>query len=360
VNTSKTMILEKANVESFFDSVGQEMQLVAPTVTSLGDAAFDVVKSASQIAWDYGHALYPPKEFFLPLCADMFRYRNGEQLRLQNRLDRAERALIGVRSCDVEANRRQERFFGHPIEDPYFKARSENTVMFSLVCNKPPKKECFCICCDAGPYLDGGFDVQLTDLGDRFLYEIGSDKGVKVTAPRMNMLSEASPEDLEARRRIELEADSLFDTVGYIAKAINFISENEVPPQVWEELGAECFGCGSCTHLCPVCTCFTVEDTERPDGWVSRCRIWDSCQYSGFTQEASGHNPRATYGDRVKRRLFHKASYQYVMRDGWHGCVGCGRCVTSCLADLGLPSVIKRIRRAMHDYLEPRETPAEV
>jgi len=221
------------------------------------------------------------------------------------------------------------------------------------VCNRPPKKECFCICCDSGPYLDVGFDVQLTDLGDRFLYEIGSEKGTKVTDPRGYLLTKAQPADVDERSRIELQADSLFETTAYFAKAINFITADLVPNEVWEKLGSTCFRCGACTNLCPVCTCFTVDDLACADGSHTRCRSWDSCQFSGFMREASGHNPRPTFGGRVQRRLYHKASYQYVTRDGQHGCVGCGRCTSACLTDLGVPTVLDKIRKLMDEHLQP-------
>jgi len=336
------------------------MRLIAPKRLFGGDVMFDVIESPKDIVWDYGHDVYPPKRFVLPQYEDMLRYKTGKSIHVEAGIEAPMQAIVGIRSCDVSAIRFQERFFSNQIVDPYFKARLDNTVLFSLACSKPPKKECFCMCCDAGPYLDSGFDVQLTDLGDRFLVEIGTEKGGEACAPGAYMLGKAQPKDFAERRQIELQADSLFETQAYIAKAINFISSDEVPDEVWEEIAATCFRCGACTNLCPVCTCYTVDDTKLADGSYVRWRSWDSCQFAGFTREASGHNPRPTPGSRITRRFYHKASYQYVMRDGRHGCVGCGRCVTACLAKLGLPNVIKRIRQAMPKYLEPQEKAAEV
>ena len=352
-------ILKKSDAPMFFASVARERRLIAPKAHFGGDIMFDEVASPGEIVWEYTHDVYPPKRFVLPHFEDMFRYETGEAFRIEDVAEAQPQAIVGIRSCDVKAIRAQENFFGGEIVDPYFKARSDNTVLFSLVCNKPVKKECFCICCDAGPWLDSDFDVQLTDLGDRFLFEIGSEKGQKASSAGAHMLSPAGDEDLDERKRIELQADSLFETTAYLAKAINFITSDEVPDQVWEELGATCFRCAACTNLCPVCTCFTVDDRPEGDASFVRCRSWDSCQYAGFTREASGHNPRATFGSRVKRRFFHKASYQYVTRDGRHGCVGCGRCVSACLTQLDLPTVVKHIRRAMHEYLQPQEQKAE-
>lgn len=344
----------KSDLLMFLAVASHERQLIAPRRLFGGDVMFDVIESPKDIAWDYGHDIYPPKRFVFPHYEDMLRYSMGDGVHIEKCPDPPKQLIVGIRSCDVAAIRQQQRFFGSQIDDPYFRRRLDNTVLVSIVCNKPARKECFCICCDSGPYLESGFDVQLTDLGDRYLYEIGSEKGEQISQPGLFMLKPAEAKDISERRRLELQADSLFQTEAYFAKALMFISENEVPDQVWEELGSSCFRCGACTNLCPVCTCFTVEDRREEDGCFTRCRSWDSCQLAGFTREASGHNPRPTHGSRVQRRFYHKASYQYVQRDGKHGCVGCGRCVSACLTKLDVPTVLKRIRRAMHDYLEPQ------
>jgi ferredoxin len=349
----ETYILRKADVPGFFESLGAKMRLIAPQKLFGADAMFGVIQSPGEIVWDYGHDLYPPKRFLLPHFEEMFRYGGPPAGMIKDLLDIEDQAIIGIRSCDVKAIRFQERFYQQPIVDPHYMARSEKTVLFSLVCNRPPKRECFCICCDAGPYLYDGYDVQLTDLGDRFLYEIGSEKGEKATALGEHFLTHASGSDVEKRRRIEQQADSLFETIAYVAKAINFLSTNEAPDEVLEKLGSTCFRCGACTNLCPICTCYTMDDRAAPDGSFVRCRSWDSCQYSGFTREASGHNPRPTFGSRLSRRLYHKMSYPYIVRDGTHGCAGCGRCISACLTDLGVPSVVKRMRRAIYKELHP-------
>ena len=181
-------ILKKSGLTMFFASIAYEMQLVAPKKLFGGDTAFDVIESPKDIAWDYGHDVYPPKRFLLPHYEDMFRYRTDGNVTIENLGEAPKQAIVGIRSCDVKAIRFQEKFFAAEIVDPYYKARADNTVLFSLVCNKPPRAECFCVCCDAGPYLEADYDVQLTDLGDRLLYEVGSEKGDKATQAGAYML----------------------------------------------------------------------------------------------------------------------------------------------------------------------------
>ncbi|MDI6827670.1 MAG: hypothetical protein QME62_04195, partial [Armatimonadota bacterium] len=157
-------ILKKSDAPAFFASLASEMQLIGPKQLFEGDVTFDAIQSPKEIFWNYGHVLYPPKRFLLPQYEDMFRYSCNGKVEIEVIGKPQPRAIIGIRSCDVAAIRFQENFFTHPIVDTYFKAHLDSTVLFNLVCNTPPKKECFCICCDSGPWLDSGFDVQLTDL----------------------------------------------------------------------------------------------------------------------------------------------------------------------------------------------------
>jgi len=90
-----------------------------------------------------------------------------------------------------------------------------------------------------------------------------------------------------------------------------------------------------------------------PSACWTRCRIWDSCQYSAFTLEASGHNPREAKEERMKRRFYHKVSAQYYVKDGLLGCVGCGRCVQVCLGTTHMPAVVEAVRKGRWDGGRP-------
>jgi formate hydrogenlyase subunit 6/NADH:ubiquinone oxidoreductase subunit I len=82
----------------------------------------------------------------------------------------------------------------------------------------------------------------------------------------------------------------------------------------------------------------------KAEGGV-RERHWDACNYACYTREVSGHNPRKEQGQRLKNRFFHKLSYQFVLRNGRHACVGCGRCAFVCPGETPMPEVTASIRR---------------
>jgi formate hydrogenlyase subunit 6/NADH:ubiquinone oxidoreductase subunit I len=237
-------------------------------------------------------------------------------------------------------------FYQGAFYDSLYWARRKSTLIISIACNKP-NENCFCICCNGGPWLESGFDLQLTDLGNEFLVDVGSTAGGRFLEEWTMPLEKALKRHETRRRELMEICDAQMIPTAYLAKACIQITNNRVREELWEEMGAECFSCGGCTHVCPCCTCFDVVDCPQSAQSGTRIRCWDSCQYSGFTREASGHNPRARAKERVKRRFYHKLSYAYIQQDGHPGCVGCGRCITVCEAFglLDISAVVKRLRR---------------
>jgi ferredoxin len=193
--------------------------------------------------------------------------------------------------------------------------------------------------------LKDGYDVQLTDLGARYLAEVASEKGEAAVLGAANLFRTAMEGEVSERKRLELAARNRFgEETCHFGAAMRRVSTGRVPDALWSKMSDWCLECGGCNLICPTCYCFSVKDLGRDGMWV-RCRIWDSCQYAAFTLEASGHNPRAERKQRMKRRFFHKVSAQYYLRDGVVGCVGCGRCIKVCLGTTDMPTVVTAIRK---------------
>jgi heterodisulfide reductase subunit C len=113
---------------------------------------------------------------------------------------------------------------------------------------------------------------------------------------------------------------------------------------IWEELMHECLACGSCTMVCPTCFCYNVVDKidlNLKSG--KRQREWDSCMLLEYAQVALGHNFRKDRDARVKQRIYHKLVY-YEPQFGTLGCVGCGRCIKTCVKKIDITDVISRLR----------------
>lgn len=344
---ARQLVIDK---EAFLAQLALKMQkerVIGPTRMADGGLTFRPLQTLSELTLDYVNDLDPLKRFFTPPLEPLFSYElTGPRPRLKAPPPAEPQLLFGIRSCDLQGLAHMDRFFAGAFSDALYQARREATLIISLACNRPDEN-CFCICCNGGPWLESGFDLQLTDLGAEFLVDVGSDRGRHFLEEQGMPASRASQRH-EARRRELMEAcDALMQPTAYLAKACIQISNNRVREELWEEMGAECFSCGGCTHVCPCCTCFDVIDRPGDDGHGERLRCWDSCQYAGFTREASGHNPRGKTRERVKRRFYHKLSFACIQQDGHPGCVGCGRCITVCQAHglLDISAVVKRLRR---------------
>jgi sulfhydrogenase subunit beta (sulfur reductase) len=343
---TRVLVSKQAFLEKLSNCM-KKMTVIGPAKMADGSVTFEPLHSPRQLTLDYVNDLDPLKRFFTPPREELFSFDlAGGKPRLKAPAAIKPRILFGIRSCDVQGLAHMDGFFRGAFYDSLYWERRNNTLIISMACNKP-MDTCFCICCNGGPWLEKGFDLQLTDLGEEFLVDIGSPGGRQFLEEWEMPAEKARKSHDQKRRELMQVCDAQMLPTAYLAKACIQITNNRVREELWEEMGAECFSCGGCTHVCPCCTCFDVIDRMSGEKNGVRLRCWDSCQYSGFTREASGHNPRAKAKERVKRRFYHKLSFAYIQQDGHPGCVGCGRCITVCEAFglLDISAVVKRLRR---------------
>jgi len=321
-------------------------EIVAPRRVEGGDVFYGPISSSAEVAWDYGTAVEPLKRFLLPQRETILRFSRNQQLHVEAEYDERKRVFLGIRCCDVTAVGVLDAMYGGDPPDPYYMRRRERSTFIALAC-QDPQLHCFCVCGDAGPFLTKGYDQQWTALSDGMLLEIGSERGEALAKAHDDLLVPAETEHVAARYRLAREAEQKFgDFRSYIAGAMSRLTMNEVAQEVWGQAADHCLECGSCTFLCPTCSCFTVTDRWEGSNGI-RERHWDACLYSCYAREASGHNPRPDRADRLRNRFFHKVSHQWAERNGRHGCVGCGRCVVGCMAWAHMPAVTEAIRRGV-------------
>jgi len=346
------VVLQKRDLKHWVDLIHGDSQVFVPSQVC-GETFF--LPYAGHLEPDLlcGNAALPylpPKDLVFPQSETLFSFTRGAGDIDFSVPDRPpeKRVLLGIRSCDTVGLNWLDHFYLSNFHDFYYQNRRDPLTLISIACTQP-MKNCFCICCEGGPFLHPettAFDIQLVDLEDRYLVECNSEKGKALVDLNRNLFSQPDPSMVEARDQAETKSHTRFlqEPTSYMSAAIRRITSNSVPPEVWTELGERCFDDGGCTFVCPCCSCFGVGYTAKGETGC-HYRFWDSCDYSGFTREVSGHNPRAEKGERFKRRFFHKLSYHYVKKDGRIGCVGCGRCITACPGEVGMPAVVERLRR---------------
>ena len=339
------LTIGKPDTARWIEKLRESAEVIAPVRGPCGDVVFSTISAAAQVLWDFENPLYPPKQFVLPQTDPLIKIkRNGKRHEVEPVHDDSQRILLNVRSCDVKGIAFLTRMHAAEPADDFYLARTNSLTIISLSCTTPCPLG-FCVCSDSGPFLRRDYDLQLTDLGESYLAEVGTEKGEAAVSRAPELFRRASEGDVALREKGEIEARRHFGReTCHFASAMRRISTGRVTDTLWEKMSDWCLECGGCNFICPTCYCFSVKDLACDGGWI-RCRLWDSCQYAAFTLEASGHNPREDRRKRMKRRFFHKVSGQYYLRDGAVGCVGCGRCVKVCLGATHMPAVVAAVRK---------------
>jgi ferredoxin len=294
---------------------------------------FRRITTASEMSLDRVNTRLPAKGLVFPQCEVLLRFRTGDPASAREPDPPAEQVIFGIRPCDAAAVAFLDRFFaGSGETDTAYQRRRERTTLVGLACNTP-SPTCFCSAVGGSPSGTRGLDLLLTDIGGKFLAEPVTDKGERLIAD----MPDPAIGDLERRKELAAAAEAAI-SLRIDTKTLKQRLDSGFLSPLWEELCFPCVNCGVCTFACPTCHCFDVTDEERR-GRGARMRVWDSCQFSAYTQHASGHNPRVTPESRQRNRVMDKWSYTVDMV-GELSCVGCGRCVIACPAGIDIRETV--------------------
>lgn len=300
---------------------------------------------SSQDLEAFAPASEPPpfsaKSFFFAERELLFRFDGGQ---FYSALPQVQpQVLFGLHACDLQAVAYQDRFFA---EDPHYQARRQATLLIGVDCLHSCNGG-FCSVLGSGPAVDEQTaDLILLPRDDShagWLLLVASEAGHDALSgfnlPR-------APDDWQAERAVNRATVAREQgEQGEIVAGIVKLNAGEISSDTWDALGLRCLGCSGCTSVCPTCSCFAPLDQPSKEG-IQRERVWDSCLYQGFQQEASGHNPSAVAGQRVQRFWSHKFGDGFKVRFEHYGCVGCGRCDRVCPGGIGVHGVMQRVTQS--------------
>jgi len=345
----KIFILHKKNLHSLVQTILKHYRVIGPMKIN-GNVFFRELKEADELFLEYkGHTRLPPKRYFLPEKEVLFSYEiKGNEVIIKDHLEYLKdykAVLIGIHPCDIQALNILDKVFISEFEDPYYTTRRKNTLIIGLTCNEP-SEYCFCYFTRSGPNINDGYDLLLTDLGDMYLVEVGSSQGKSFIDQFSMFFDKADPQLLKKK---EEKINSLVKQMQKLG--LPFFNEiystmvNAFYDDFWEDLGRMCLACGKCNYSCPTCYCFDVQEESEPDLTEGRrIRRWDSCHFLSFTRVASGEIFRKDRTSRVKQRIYHKLVYS-VNNIGTISCVGCGRCIETCTANIDIRDVVKNLMK---------------
>jgi ferredoxin len=226
-----------------------------------------------------------------------------------------------------------DRVFSSGYPDQHYLARRAKTTLISIECLKPCSEHAFCKSMSTLSVPEE-FDLHLTDIGEDYAADIGSEKGELILANAPGV-REAELDDYRCLETVMSQKWARFPyRLTFDVTELPSLLSVSFDSILWKTLGVKCMGCGSCTVVCPTCYCFDVVDEIDFSLKVGeRIRVWDSCQLNMFATVADGHNFRESQEARVRHRFFRKGKY-LMNAYGQRGCVGCGRCAQACLAHI--------------------------
>ena len=300
-----------------------------------GKFAFDSIESPSELCLDYDVTLLPLRQFMLPARETLFQYsiKNGVTFAPEEAIQPL--AIVGAHPYDIKALELLDAVYLSDAPDPNYAKRRENTLIVGVDCLNPSPHS---FAAGMGTnVVETGFDLMLTDIGDSYVVAIGSGKGRDVLKKYAGA-NPASDGDLSRRDAVRKESLAKYElALDMSPQEVPALLDANYDHSLWEEEGAKCLNCSSCTMVCPTCVCFDVRD--EPDLTLAggqRQRTWDSCMLVDFAKVATGENFRESGTARLRHRLHRKGKYM-LERYGTLGCVGCGRCISACLADIASP-----------------------
>jgi sulfhydrogenase subunit beta (sulfur reductase) len=339
-------MLPRADVSGFLGELrGKGYEIWGPVEV---DGAVDTMPldgTASPVT-EYWNSRVSPKAMVFPQSERMFVFSVDRSRPDAFILKEVEEPCIGrlafaIRPCDARAFGILDKVFlvQGAWQDPYYARKRESMVVMALGCNSPCTS-CFCHWTGGGPFSREGVDIMMTDLGEGFLLEPVTDKGRELL--QGIDLPGASPSNLEEAKGLQDAATAAMGEPldpSHIRKRplLEMFGDS-----YWERAHEACIKCGTCTYLCPTCSCFDIQDEVRGPCGV-RGRNWDTCMFPLTTLHASGHNPRPTGKERFRQRFMHKLRY-FLDDFGTIMCVGCGRCVQFCPVNIDIREIIRELR----------------
>ncbi len=338
----QTLRLDASRLQDFVNALQDWGIVWAPVETGPGFFTLQPLEDVSLARPDVLRTAIPFKKLLLPPAFSMFEGGFSETGGLKTgggRVGSGPQVFYGAHACDIHALKILDLLYLSDFVDPYYAANREQLLVVAYGCW--PDESCFCHSLGTSN-VDDGFDLALTPLDGRFLVTVATSRGDDIVGANKDLFVDADADDIRdylARLRERKEAFQLQLDVSDLP----YVLEMKKDDPVWDELARKCLCCGSCSMVCPTCSCFNVADTIDESGGASRVRTWDSCLFPNYAMVAGGHNFRADRGDRVRTRYYHKQE-AFVREFGMPSCVGCGRCIENCPTGIHVVEVFQYVR----------------
>jgi sulfhydrogenase subunit beta (sulfur reductase) len=337
----RTAVISGTGLRELLGRVVERFRLMAPVRCGKTSFDFQWIDDPSQVVFEYVRTVMPPKKAIWPVLDTMLEFDLKKQ-QASPVLDETPFVLFGIHACDLKGINQLDWAMGqrHGVPDPHYLARRKAATIVGM--ESMPDEYCFCTSVGSCETREGA-DLFLTPVESSYFVEVLSVKG-EALAKQAPELREATGDEVAAAKAfIEKKKRSTTLKINGEMGELPDLLEPRYETEVFESTAQRCYGCGTCTNVCPTCFCFDVDDqVDLLLQSGTRGRSYDSCQFQDFAIVAGGHNFRGERTDRVRHRWFRK--FVYLLRE--HGtpfCIGCGRCSKSCTAGISLVDVLNSV-----------------
>ncbi len=334
--------IEKSAWAEGIDTVRKSYLLFGPVKRKSGHI-FAKLEDGGYPDMEYTQSVLSPKAVLFPQTQKMLetsldKEKEGHHVFTPVTQDDTPKAVLGIRPYDAKAVQLVKlNFDTEDYRDSYWCDAYEATTFVGLAVNTPSMYDFSCAA-GSGPFAEEGLDVLLVDCEDHYLAKVLSSKGQDFMAKAgFNDAQDADQAgaviaQMQAKAQEGMNSDLAWENI----EKKTVMELYDAP--FWDEVAFSCVNCGTCTYVCPTCWCFDIQD-ETKGSQVTRFRNWDTCMSPLFTLHSSGHNPRGEKIQRVRQRFMHKLKYFPEKYGEGLMCVGCGRCVEKCPANIDIREV---------------------
>lgn len=330
-------LLNKEGMNQLLGSLRDEYVVYAPKCFVGGGRfsetdciRYGEIQSIEEVVFDK-KSDYSFKEVLTPISQTLF-YFTEDSVKEADAPKKG--AIVFLRSCDLHGLRRLDDMYLRNGQPDYYYKRLRDRVHFVLMGCDHSFKNCFCV--DMGTNISDNYDLSVDVQGDLYALDNKWDQ------------LETLLEDLAVARQEALPAH-VEDNEVHVHIPEN-LDERIAKSSLWREYDSRCINCGRCNFVCPTCTCWSMQDLFYSENGKAgeRRRVLASCMVDGFTDVAGGGSYRKKNGDRMRFKVMHKV-YDYKKREGYHMCVGCGRCDDICPEYISFSNIINKLEDGMKE-----------
>lgn len=235
-------------------------------------------------------------------------------------------ALLGLPLCDVHA----VHILLKKISKAH-KVKRDNILIIGSDCQRD--NTCFCEAMNGDHFT--GFDLYIekdstgyktvakSNVGENYLNKLKL-RNLKSVAFRQDLARESfSPED--------------------VSDAIN---DKELFANFWLKIGNNCFACGACSAVCPLCFCGKQHFSQENEPYYD----WDSCFNKNFSCVQNEKDLRPLNSDKIYNWYHHKF-VRAPRENGDFLCTGCGRCIKACPANINIKNILSYFDKKIEDKI---------